>query len=290
MFVNLSGNSEIPKSFTFTYSTLLSEPVVASYDGTHYTNCTAIEGGIIANFFDPSFNTGRLKVHRVMTLTDGGDGNERQVTESKELDCYVVQSLSEPHKIAPTSATNSHYDGFEINETVEFDIKEGKQGEPGPQGIQGMEGIEGIQGEQGNQGTQGTQGAQGVEGEQGVQGEQGNDASIDYSVTTEEETPNWYCDMDGVRKKVYKKTFLGTIPQGGGTVRLYIGQSAILLSLTGYIETIGRGNTAENIPMHFGGEYEWKYYKWGPEIDIMVPPTSTELFARPYTMVLQYVK
>lgn len=130
MFVNLCGNTEKPKSFTFTYSTLLSQPFMATCNSDVYANCRPTEGGVVVNFVAPKFNVGKLTVRREMELEDE-DGSIRHVVEVKELDYTIVQSYSHEPEISQTSCDADIYDGFMINETVEFDVVEGPQGEPG---------------------------------------------------------------------------------------------------------------------------------------------------------------
>lgn len=109
---------------------------------------------------------------------------------------------------------------------------------------------------------------------------------FDYSLLTEHPTGEWFINMDGVRKPVYAQTFIGTI----GSAQILLGANMCqLLSFSGYIETIGGGGE-ENMPPHFGGTYDWKYYKMKDKISIEIAPASSHIFGRRYLFVAKYVK
>lgn len=110
--------------------------------------------------------------------------------------------------------------------------------------------------------------------------------NIDYSLLMEHPTGEWFLDMDGMRKPVYTQTFMGTV--GGGQILLGA-NICQLLSFFGYIETIG-GSGEENMPPHFGGNYDWKYYKTKDKISIEIASSSSQIIGKRYLFVAKYVK
>lgn len=66
---NLNGDLKTP--FRFTYQTVLSKPVVASFDGHDYKNCRRLDDGSLLVIFDNhGMRPGNLTVRREYYLTD----------------------------------------------------------------------------------------------------------------------------------------------------------------------------------------------------------------------------
>ena len=206
MFVNLCGNTEIPKSFRFEYYTQLSERVVVSFDGTAYKNCTPIEGGVLAHLIKPRFNTGFVYVKRNMTVVSS-NGAERQINDLCQLDCEIVDDLSQARKLSPTTKTHTDYNGFQINETVEIDIKSFTYDDLSEEQKEELR-----------------QGCIGINDQDRVKTLAGYDLSpIDTEIECKGE---FWIDQYGVKKQVYAITKRGNLPNAGQNQTLLTNVSA----------------------------------------------------------------